>query len=133
MKLLLAAFLAAHALIHTSYLSPSPAQAAGAPEWPFEFARSWLVTALGLDPAAVRAMGIALVAGTVVVLIAAALATAGWIIPTEWWAVLAASGAISSLLTLTLFFHPWLLLGFAIDAALLVAVFSGWRPFAMGA
>jgi hypothetical protein len=36
------------------------------------------------------------------------------------------------LLTLGLFFHPWLLLGVVIDAALLWAVLAGWRPFAMG-
>lgn len=132
MKLLLAAFLAAHALIHASYLTPAPPRTAGGPEWPFELARSWLVTAVGLDPGAVRAIGVALVAGTLVLLAAAAIATAGWVVPSQWWPALLVSGAVSSLLTLTLFFHPWLLLGFAIDAALLWAVFGGWRPFALG-
>jgi hypothetical protein len=35
-------------------------------------------------------------------------------------------------MTLGLFFHPWLLLGIAIDLVLLWAVVSGWRPFALG-
>lgn len=133
MKLLLAAFLAAHALIHASYLTPAPPRTAGGPEWPFELARSWLVTAVGLDPRAVRAIGIALVAGTLILLLAAAMATAGWVVPSQWWPVLLVTGAVSSVLTLTIFFHPWLLLGFAIDAGLLWAVFGGWRPAALGA
>ena len=133
MKLLLAAFLAAHALIHASYLTPAPPRTAGGPELPFDLARSWLVTAVGLDPRAVRAIGIALVAGTLILLLAAAMATAGWwVVPSHWWPVLLVSGAGSSLLTLTIFFRPWLLLGFAIDAGLLWAVFGGWRPTALG-
>ncbi len=132
MKLLLAAFLTAHALIHTSYLAPAPPQTAGGPEWPFEIARSWLVTAGGLDPGAARAIGTAMVAVTVALLVAAALGTVGWIIPSDWWPALMMSGAISSLLTLTLYFHPWLLLGVAIDAALIWAVVAGWRPFGLG-
>jgi hypothetical protein len=132
MKLLLAAFLAAHALIHVSYLTPAPPRTADGPEWPFELSRSWLVTALQLDPAVARAIGTALVGGTVVLLVAAALAAAGWVVPSGLWAPLVAAGSVASLLTLTLFFHPWLLLGFAIDAALLWAVLVGWRPFALG-
>lgn len=129
MRLLLAAFLAAHALIHASYLTPAPPQTAEGPQWPFELARSWLVTGLGLDLGFVRPLGIALVATTVVLFVAAAMATAGWIVPSAWWPVLVVSGAVSSVLTLALFFHPWLLLGFLIDAALLWAVSAGWRPF----
>jgi hypothetical protein len=134
MKFLLAAFLVAHALIHVSYLTPAPPRTAGGPEWPFELTRSWLVTALHLDADLVRALGIALVAGTITLLVAAGLATAGWLVPSEWWAPVVASGAISSALTLALFFHPWLVVGFAIDAALLWAVLViGWQPFGSGA
>jgi hypothetical protein len=132
-KLLLAAFLAAHALIHVSYLTPAPPRTAGGPEWPFELTRSWLVTAAGLDPAAVRTLGIALVGVTLVLILASAMATAGWIITGDWWPMLVVAGAVSSVLTLALFFHPWLLLGLAIDAALLLAVVNGWRPFGLGA
>lgn len=129
MKLLLAAFLAAHALIHVSYMTPAPARTAGGPEWPFEMTRSWLVTGLGLDPALVRALGTALVIVTVALLVAAALATVGWIVPAGWWPNLIVGGAVASVLTLTVFFHPWILLGFAIDAALLWAVLvTEWMP-----
>ena len=132
MKLLLAAFLAAHALIHVSYLTPAPPRTAGGPEWPFELTRSWLVTAAGLDPSAVRVVGTGLVSMAVGLIVASALATAGWVVPSEWWPALIAAGAVSSLVTLALFFHPWLLLGIAIDAALLLAVLNGWRPFGVG-
>jgi hypothetical protein len=129
MKLLVAAFLAAHALIHVSYLAPAPRQASGGPEWPFEMTRSWLVSALQLDPGLVRVAGTALVAVTVALLVAAGLAAAGWFVPAAWWPALAVSGAAASLATLLVFFHPWILLGIAIDLALLWAILAlGWRP-----
>lgn len=131
MKLLLAAFIAAHALIHASYLTPAPSRTAGGPEWPFELTRSWLVTALQIDPGVVRLLGVSLASLTVVLVLAAALATAGWI-PAGMWPALTLAGAVASLLTLGLFFHPWLILGVAIDAALVWAVLAGWRPFTIG-
>lgn len=133
MKLLIAAFLAAHALIHVSFLTPVPPRTAGGPEWPFELTRSWLVTGVHLDSNLVRAMGVALVAGTVALLAAASLASAGWLIPSDWWSPLVVSGAVSSLLTLALFFHPWLVLGLAIDVALLwTSLAGGWQPIGSG-
>lgn len=129
MKLLLAAFLVAHALIHVSYLTPAPPRTAGGPEWPFEMAKSWAVSGLGLDPGIVRLVGAALVTTTIVLLGAAAFATLGWIVPVAWWPSLVVGGAVASALTLALFFHPWILLGFAIDAALLWTVLvMGWQP-----
>ena len=131
MKLLLAAFLAAHALIHVSYLTPAPPRTAGGPEWPFEMTRTWLLSGIGLDPALVRTVGTALVIVTIALLLAAALATAGWLVPASLWQVLLVAGAAASVLTLALFFHPWIVLGFAIDAALLwAALVAGWVPAA---
>jgi len=132
MKLLFAAFLAAHALIHASYLTPAPPRTADGPEWPFEFARSWLVTSLQMDPLVARIVGISLAGGSVILFVAAALATAGWVLPSGTWPLLVVAGSICSLLTLGLFFHPWLLLGIAIDLGLLGAIVTGWRPFAPG-
>ena len=129
MTLLLAGFLVAHGLIHLSYLTPAPPRTAGGPEWPFELQSSWLVTGLQLDPRLVRTLGTALVAGTATLLVAAGLATGGWLIPAGWWEGLVLSGAGLSILTLGFFLHPWLSLGLAIDAALLWAVLvSGWQP-----
>jgi hypothetical protein len=133
MKLLLAAFLVAHALLHASYLSPAPPRTAGGPEWPFQLAGSWLVTGLGIDPAPVRALGAALVITTVVLLVGAALATVGWLVPSSWWAGLVTAGAAASLVTLALYFHPWLVLGVAIDVVMLWAVLvSRWEPSSIG-
>jgi hypothetical protein len=131
-KLLVAGFLVVHALIHLSYLTPAPPRTAGGPEWPFELTRSWLVTGLQLDPHLVRTVGTVLVAGTAALLVAAGLATGGWLIPAGWREGLVLSGAGLSILTLALFFHPWLILGFAIDAALLLAVLVGWQPLGVG-
>ena len=129
MKLLVAAFLVGHALIHVSYLTPAPPRTAGGPEWPFEMARSWLVTGIGLDPGLVRPLGTALVVVATAMFVAAALATMSWAVPAAWWPALTIGGAVASLLTLMLFFHPWLVLGIAIDAVLLWAVLvAGWLP-----
>jgi hypothetical protein len=118
-KLLIGGFLLAHGLIHLSYLSPAPPRTAGGPEWPFEMARSWLVTGVGLEAGAARALGTALALAAAILLAGAALATVGWIVPGAWWPALAVGGAVASLATLVLFFHPWLVLGLAIDALVL--------------
>jgi hypothetical protein len=92
-------------------------------------ARSWLVTGAGLDPALVRTLGTAMVLATIALLIAAGLSTVGWLVPSGWWMSLVVSGAVASALTLAMFFHPWIVLGLAIDAALLWATLViGWSP-----
>jgi hypothetical protein len=64
-------------------------------------------------------------------LLAAAFATAGWLVPAWLWQVLLVAGAATSAVTLALFLHPWIVLGFAIDAALLwAALVAGWAPAA---
>jgi hypothetical protein len=129
MNLLLGAFLASHALIHVSYLTPALPRTADGPEWPFEMAHSWLVTGIGADPALVRALGTALVVATIAMLVGAGLSTVGWLVPSDWWSPLVVGGAVASALTLAIFFHPWIVLGLAIDAALLWAVLvMGWAP-----
>ena len=133
MKFLLGAFLMGHALIHASYLAPVPPRTADGPEWPFEMARSWLVTGAGLDPTVVRTLGTALVLTTIALLVAAGLSTVGWLIPPEWWSSLVVGGAIASALTLAMFFHPWIVLGLVIDAVLLwTTLVAGWSPAAAG-
>jgi hypothetical protein len=48
---LLAGFLVGHGLIHLLFVTPAPApgSAPDALEWPFDMAKSWLVTGPGLD------------------------------------------------------------------------------------
>lgn len=129
MNLLLGAFLFGHAMIHFSYLAPAPPRTADGPEWPFEMAQSWLVTGVGLDPALVRTLGTAMVLATITLFIAAALSTVGWLAPAEWWPGLVVAGAITSALALVMFFHPWIVLGLAIDGVLLwMTLVIGWSP-----
>jgi hypothetical protein len=131
MNLLVAAFLAGHALIHASYLTPVPAQTAGGPEWPFAMSRSWLLTGRHLEPRFVTLVGTVLIAATVTAFLLAALATLGIAVPGAWWPFLVSAGAGLSMATLGIFFHPWLVVGLAIDAALLWGVLvADWLPVA---
>jgi hypothetical protein len=61
----------------------------------------------------------------------AALATVGFLVPPGWWAGLVIASAVASMTMLTVFFAPALLLGYAIDIALLWLVLgSVWSPAA---
>ncbi len=131
-RLLLAALLLAHAAIHASFLSARPPATAGGPAWPFELGRSALLSGLNPDPAVLRLVGIALVAGTVAGFALAALAALA-VVPAAVWAAGVALGCVASLALLVLFFHPWLILGIVIDVVLLWAVVaSSWVPDGIG-
>ena len=41
-RLLIAAFLLAHASVHGAFLAPRPPVTAGGPAWPFELGQSWI-------------------------------------------------------------------------------------------
>jgi hypothetical protein len=130
--ILVAAFLAAHTLIHLGFTSPRPAPAPGGPEWPFELARSWMLGPLGLDPALSRAAGIALLAVLALGYSAAALAVLG-ALPATAFGPGVVVGSVASLALLAVFFHPWLVLGVAIDLVLLWAVLvARWTPAGLG-
>jgi hypothetical protein len=127
---LLAGLLLAHGWVHLMFVFPKPVAAtAGGPTWPFDFERSWLIRAAGLDGGTVRALGSGAMAVTCATSLLAALATVGLLVPTDWWATLVVVAAGSSLLLLGLCYSPTLILGLAIDIALMWLVFgSGWRP-----
>lgn len=127
-RLVLAGFLLGHAAIHAGFLSPRPPDTVTGPPWPFDLARSWLLTPLGTPPEALRAVGIALFAATLAGFALAALAAVGFL-PVALWQLGTVVGAAASLAMLTLFFHPWLLVGIAIDVIALWAVIGGgWSP-----
>ncbi len=127
-RFLLAAFLVAHAAIHASFVAPAPPTTAGGPPWPFELARSWMLTPLGLQPEAMRLLGIALVVATIATFVLAAGAAAG-VLPIDLWKPFSAAGAFASIALLLLFFHPWLAVGVLIDLGVLWAVLvAGWTP-----
>ena len=127
-KLLLAGFMLAHAGVHASFVSRRPPVRAGAPAWPFDLSRSWLLTPLGVGSRTVRLVGVGLLALTLAGFGVAALVVVG-LLPMSLWVPALVLGAIASLGLLGVFFHPWLVLGAAIDLALLWAVLvDGWTP-----
>jgi hypothetical protein len=126
-RLLFASFLLAHGAVHAGFVSPRPVPAPGTPPWPFELGRSWLLSPIVPDPGVVRVLGLALVAVTLAGFSLAAMASLG-LLPPGLWAPSVAIGAAGSLALLVLFFHPWLLLGVAIDLGLLWAVLVRWAP-----
>ena len=124
-RFVLVGFLLAHAAIHLGFVTPAPPAAPGAPPWPFDLARSWLLSPLGIDPSLLRVIGFALfaaiVAGYALVLIASVAS-----VPADLMGIGIIVGSAASLALLLLFFHPWLLIGVVIDIALLWAVATRW-------
>jgi len=131
---LLALLLFAHGWVHLVFLfpQPQPAEVSSAGlAYPFDMERSWLITRLGLEAALVRSLGIILMVIVFAASTLAALATVGFLVPASWWAGLVIASAVTSMTMLTLFFAPALLLGYAIDIALLWLVLgSVWSPAA---
>jgi hypothetical protein len=131
---LLALILLGHGCVHLTFVAPvsrSTATTAEGLEYPFDMDRSWLITRLSLDPGAVRLVGIVLAAVVFSVSVMAALATIGFLVPAASWAGLVVAASVSSMVLLALFFSPGLVLGFAIDVALLaLALSSAWSPAA---
>jgi len=127
---LLAVLLVAHGLLHLLFAvprsrRPATGSLAGLPG----LTDSWLIGRLGIAAGLVRAAGAVLVALVVAGFGLAALSTLGLIVPTHWWAGLVTGSAVGSIALLTLLYSPSLLLGYAIDLALLwLALVSGWSP-----
>jgi hypothetical protein len=124
-------FLAMHGLIHLGYVSPAPSD----PKYPFSLSNSWLISSIGLGEPLARGIGIALTVISVIGFALTGMAAAGFIVPQSWWQPLTIIASIASLLLLVFFWNTWLILGVAIDAALLIAVLViHWQPFtAVGA
>ncbi|HEX5823455.1 MAG TPA: hypothetical protein VFY18_03255 [Candidatus Limnocylindrales bacterium] len=130
-RLVIAAFLLAHGAIHFGFVSPRPPATADGPPWPFQLGRSWVLGPLGVDADLARVLGTALIAVTLGGFALAAVAALG-VAPAGIWPAAVAVGAIGSVAVLSLFFHPWLVLGLAIDVTLLWAVFvASWAPEGM--
>lgn len=125
-RLLFAALLLGHAVIHAGFVSPRPT-ATGGPTWPFALDHSWLLTRIGLDGSIGRGIGVALLLVLLAGYATAALATLGVLGPSAF-AVGIAVGSGASILMLAVFFHPWLIVGVILDLILLGAVLgAGWR------
>ena len=127
----LAVLVFAHGWVHLMFVFPKPERSgdSGAGEYPFDFSRSWLVRRQRLDAGLVHQLGLAVMAVTFALSLLAALSTVGLIVPTDWWAGLMIAAAAASTLTLLLFYSPALILGFVINALMVVLVVSGtWSP-----
>jgi hypothetical protein len=127
-RLLLAGLLLAHAGIHAGFLSAGPSATADGPAWPFQLDRSWALDRLGVDAGTRRVLALALVAVTLAGFALAALAVVQ-LVPADLWVPAATIGSLGSIGLLVLFFHRWLVLGLAIDVAILIAVRAlDWAP-----
>lgn len=127
-NLLLAGLLLAHAAIHAGFLAPQPPATASGPPWPFQVDRSWVLDRFGVDAGTRRLLALALLVVTLAGFASAALAVLE-LVPSGLWVPGATLGAIGSLGLLVVFFHPWLILGLAIDVAILIAVRGlAWTP-----
>jgi hypothetical protein len=119
LRVLVAAFLVAHGLVHLGiWVTPKdPIRPA-----PFDPSHSWIVSPHSGEVAA-RSVSVALGCA-----IAATFCAAGWMV------LLSASGtggllllaSVTALALKALWFHPWLVLGVAIDIAIVLAVLVGW-------
>ena len=127
-NLVVATLLLAHGVLHASFLAPAPPMTPGSPTWPFDLTHSWVLSPLGVPQEVLRLLGIACISVTIAAFAFAALASVGPI-PTALFRPGIAIGSIASLVLLVVFFHPWLVVGVAIDVGLLWAVVvAGWLP-----
>jgi len=113
-----AGFLLAHAGVHASFLAPHPPAKKGAPAWPFDTNRSWLLSPLGAGRNSLRVLVVALVAVIIAGYAIAALGLLG-IVSGDVTMASVALASTASLGLLGLFFHPWLTIGLIIDVVLL--------------
>ena len=131
MNILFGLLLIAHGLVHAG-LTPAPIP--NDPESkPGAFftasSRSWLLPRIGLSASTVRWIGIILVALSVVGFVFAGLGVLGVPGLTQVWSTLAIVSSCISLLLLTLFWHPWIIVGALIDIGILfILVWLKWTP-----
>jgi hypothetical protein len=129
---LLAAFLLGHGLVHVMFAAPAPVPAAtatGPSEYPFDIAKSWLVSDRFIALSTARLLVLAFVAITVIGYLLAAMATVGFVVPQSMWPALVIASTTASAALMVIGLSPGLALGIAIDVALfLVVVSAAWSP-----
>ena len=120
----LAIFVIAHGLVHAILaVAPNPADPDAKPLAFFTMPeRSWLLPQLGLNAVTIQWIGIILVGLSTVGFILAGLGIFGVVGLSVIWRTVAIISAISSLLLLVVFWHPWLPVGIFIDIGTIVAL-----------
>ncbi len=109
-------FLIAHGLIHLLYATPRPADDGS---YPFVPESRWFPRALDLEVGTARAIARVLAILAVIGFVVTGIAL---LANAEVWEPLAVVASVISLALLLLFFHPWLLIGIAIDVAIIASV-----------
>jgi hypothetical protein len=112
-------FLILHGLVHLGYTTPKVDDE----RYPFVPERAWFTSAANLAVHTSRAL-FASVAVTTVLLFS--VAGVGVLLDAGWWQPFAVAGSAGSLAVLLLGFHPWLVFGVAIDAAIVAGVVARW-------
>ena len=128
-RIVLAGVLLGHAAIHLGFVSPKPALAVGGPVWPFDVARGWLVTRVGLAPRPAHAAAATLVLGVLAAYGVGAISLVAGAVALAAWAV--AAGSSLSLVLLLGFGRLTLLLGVVIDVValgIIARVLGGATP-----
>jgi hypothetical protein len=130
-----ALLLIAHGLVHAS-LNSVP-YGPSTPFWPSfwraEAGHSWLLQGLGLGAEPNRIIGGLLLVIATLGFVLAGLALAGWLVPHTWWPMLGLVSAAASLLLFLLFPHPWLVVGLALSAGTVWAIWARWPAGLVGA
>ena len=124
LKIGLAIFLIAHGLAHAGLAAaPNPDDPRAKPGAFFTATeRSWLLPKLGLNASAIRWIGIILVALSALGFVFAGLGIFGIAGLEMIWQTVAVVSACTSLVLLTLFWHPWLPVGILINLGILFAL-----------
>ena len=133
-RILIGLFFIAHGLVHSGLaVAPIPNDPVSKP---FAFftapTRSWLLSNMGMSESVIRNVGLILVALATLTFVMAGLGVLG--VPGLYaiWRTVTVVSAIPSLLLLGVFWHPWLVIGAALDLGILISLlWAHWPPQSM--
>ncbi|MFM9373185.1 hypothetical protein [Streptomyces sp. Da 82-17] len=117
---LVAAFLVVHGLLHPGIWS---APWKGDESAPFDPGHSWVLAAVHVPSAPVRAVASALSWYTAVAYV---VAGAGVLADTDWWDTAALTAACTGLVLKLVWYDRWLTVGVLLDVGVLLAVAYAW-------
>jgi uncharacterized membrane protein YphA (DoxX/SURF4 family) len=122
LRILVGLFLIAHGGVHLMYLGPRPEND---PSYPFVPEDRWIARLMGLKPRGAKVVAAALAVACAAVLLVSGIALFA---DAGLWKPMAAVGSLISLVLLLLLFHPWLMIGVAIDVVIVASVWSWHVP-----